>query len=217
MKQLDSTSEGRIAGRMTALGFIRCNAFFMQDGSKRQFFDKLKQLFHAKMDWWHVKLKVSAESKFCQLNTKTTVAAADNAMARQQAFRAMNGQTGNANLERSDQLKHQWMHSQVKQSIVQNSLTPYEQIMFFETPPTFEEMQQYTAAGLFPIALASLPAYLLHLRLRRDMPGTSYQANYTLDTGERAVFSLGKYTQSPADAYVCEFIPGHKAQWFQSK
>jgi hypothetical protein len=201
---------------MIALGFLRCNAYFMQDGRKRPFYDKLKRGFHARMDWWHPRLKVSAESKFHTLNTKTTQDAAENGLASQKAYRALNGQTGNERLEHFDNLSHQWSHSQVKQAIVQQALSPYEQIVFFEKPPTFEEMFTYTSKGLFPVALAAMPSYLANIRLQ-PTGATTFQASYTLATGERAVFNLGKYTaNSPADSYVCEFIPGKPVQWLQA-
>lgn len=212
----DSLSESRIEPRMIALGFLRCNAYFMQHGSKRTFHDKLKRPFHARMDWWHPRLKVSAESKFHTLNSKTTQASAENGLASQQAYRADNGQAGNKELAAWDCLNHQWGHSQVKQAIVQKALTPYEQIVFFEEPPTLEEMIVYTSKSLFPIALASMPSYLANIALQPTGAAT-YQANYTLSTGERCVFNLGKYSaNNPDDSYVCEFIHGKPVQWLQA-
>lgn len=209
----DSDCESGIAARMLQLGFIRYNALFMLDGVKREFCDKQARPFGAMPDWYNLKLKVFAESKFHILNAKTSQASADAAMTRQLKYRQDHGEAGNKDLARYDQLNHQWNHSQVKQAIVQQALTPYKQIVFFDKPPTLEEMQTYTAKGLFPIALDSLPTYLLNLRLQ-GTGGTAFQAIYKDDTGERVVFSLGKYTANdPADTYVCEFVPGQKAQW----
>lgn len=214
--KLDSDSESGIAARMLQLGFIRYSDFFMLDGAKREFRDKQSCTFRAKPDWYNLKLKVFAESKFHPLNAKTSQASADAAMTRQQAYRQGRGEAGNKDLARFDQLNNQWNHSQVKQAIVQQELTPYAQIVFFKKPPTLEEMQAYTVKGLFPIALDAMPAYLLNLQLQ-GTGGTTYQANYIDDAGERVVFSLGKYTANdPADTYVCEFIPGEKAQWLRA-
>lgn len=217
--KLDSYGEDRIEPRMIALGFIRCNAFFMQDGIKRQFSDKLKSPFHAKRDWWHPRLKVSGESKFHTLNAKTSQASADAAMTRQLEYRQGRGEASNKDLARYDQLNNQWTHSQVKQAIVQQALTPYEQIVFFKKPPTLEEMQTYTSKGLFPIALDSMQSYLLNLRLHQTgATGYGYSATYTADTGERVVFSLGKYIANDLqDTYVCQFVPGEKVLWLVSR
>jgi hypothetical protein len=212
----DSIAEGGIAARMLQLGFIRYNQSFMLDAAPRQFADKKAKPFRAKPDWYSPALNVFAESKFHTLNAKTSQASADAAMQRQQAYRQGRGEGSNKDLARYDQLNNQWNHSQVKQAIVQQALTPYGQIVFFETPPTLEEMQTYTSKGLFPIALDSMPAYLLNIRLQ-PTGGATYQANYTDDTGERIVFCLGPYTAADArDTYVCEFIPGKKAQWLQA-
>jgi hypothetical protein len=215
--KLDSIAEGGIAARMLELGFIRYNEFFMLAGAKRRFCDKQSKAFGAKPDWYNPKLNVFAESKFHPLNAKTSQASADAGMTRQLVYRQGRGEAGNEDLARYDKLNNQWNHSQVKQAIVQQDLTPYKFIVFFKQPPTFEEMHAYTAKGLFPIALDSMPAYLLNLRLQ-PAGGTSYQASYTdHETGERVVFSLGLYRANDSrDTNVCEFIPGEKARWLQA-
>lgn len=211
----DSLKEDEIEPKMNALGFIRCNSYLLQGGLPHQFADKTGRTFPARQDWLHLATGMPAESKFCVLNTKTTRASSQAAMARARAYRAMNGQAGDEDLARYDKLKHQWCHSQVKQAIVQTELSPYGFLIFFQEPPTFEEMQTYTSKGLFPVPMSEIALYMLNLRLQPG--GASLQLNYALDTGERAVFSLGKYTSNnPADTYVCEFVPGKTARWLQA-
>ena len=211
--QNDSIKEGDIEPNMNALGFVRCNSYFLQGSKPRQFSDKTGRTFPARQDWLHLASGIPAESKFCVLNAKTTKASSEAAMTRARAYRVLQGQADSTSLARSDQLKHQWNHSAYKQAIVQKELTPYGFLVFFETPPTFEEMVSYVSKGLFPIAMSAIPSYMLNIRLQ-PTGATSFQAAYTLETGERAVFNLGKYTcNDPAHHIVCEFVPGEKPRW----
>ena len=209
----DSTSESTIEPQMLAYGFVRCDDFITDaSGNKLSLLDKLGESFTFKQDWKHVKSGLPAESKFCVLNTKTSKASAKAGMLRARKSRAERGQSANKNLLRYDQLQHGWNHSDQKQALVQKALTAYGFLVFFETAPTFEEMAVYVSKGLFAIPMSLIPTYMLNLQLQ-PTGGSSLQVNYTLDTGERAVFSLGPYTPRDDDYLVCKFTPGEKAKW----
>lgn len=167
--QYDSAFEKRIAPIMEALGFIRCDDYYIVT-----FQDKKGKTFHAKADWYHPGLKLYVETKCHALNGKTSLETAQNAEQRQRDYRRLKGEAFGV----FDQLLTQWCHSKHKQAIVQRTLTPQQMIVVFEKSIPFEEMKAYKKAGLVCISLADLRTYKAYLHFAQRGLYLSFNYEY---------------------------------------
>jgi len=176
----DSRFEQRIAPQLEALGFVRCNDHFRQDGDVRQFHDKEGARFSAKPDWHHPKLGLYIETKAGTLNSKTTVRTAANAEAHRRDHCRIQGKAFNV----GDMYATQWSHSRSKQAIVQRDLTPQNFVVVFDKAPSWAEAWDCWNAGIVFVPLADLRQFVAARQLQRLGIGASFSLRYNVEGQE---------------------------------
>lgn len=151
----DSKFEKISAPYLQRFSCIRCS-----DTLTATFKDKKGDSFKAKADFYHPTTGLFIELKCSKLNSKTSKASADKAIARQLNWR-------NGILETVDELNCSWSNSIYKQAIVQKKLTRNNFIIVFDLLPNYEEATRLLKAGLVWCDLKSLPSYLAFLQFQK--------------------------------------------------
>jgi len=122
------------------------------------FQDKDGAEFRAKSDFYNPDLNIYVEVKHSSLNSKTSKATADRAMARIDPVRYRKAPT-------YYQCKNQWNHSATKQAIVQNSLTPAHFIIVFTGKPDEATLKLIEKRGIDAYSLDRFSWYMLRREL----------------------------------------------------
>ncbi|MDO9419963.1 MAG: hypothetical protein Q7T66_04795 [Herminiimonas sp.] len=173
----DSKFEETTAPYLQRFSCIRCS-----DTLEAIFKDKQGVSFKAKADFYHPATGLFIELKCSELNSKTSKASADKAIARQLEWR-------NGNLKTIDELNFSWSNSIYKQSIVQKELTRNNFIIVFDVLPNFDEAQRLIKAGLVWCDLRSLPSYLGFLQLQRaGINAFTFRLSYTDNEIEHVLY-----------------------------
>lgn len=150
---MQSKTEQKAAPVLATFGFIPCQDFFPVT-----FQDKDGKEFRAKCDFFHPELNIYVEVKDKSLNSKTSKATADKAMARLDPARYAKSPT-------YFQCENQWNHSASKQAIVQHHLGPAQFMVVFTGKPDDATLKLIEKRGIDAYGLEKFSWYMLRREL----------------------------------------------------
>lgn len=130
------------------LGFIPYEAYL-----PGEFVDKEGQQFEAKSDFYHPATGIYLEVKDSSLNSKTSKATAESAMARVDPDRYWRAKT-------YYQIQNGWNHAAAKQSAVQHVLTPENFMIVFVNKPDAKTMKLIEKYDIHACDLRHVSRYL---------------------------------------------------------